>query len=293
MGAYITSSLGGYPPLRIMGGKLKPVDYKMPVASAQVKSAILFAGLYADGITTVTEKFRSRDHTERMMRYFSAGITMKDQAVSVKGGRELKARAIEIPGDISSASFFMVAASLLKGSKIKIKNVTVNPTRAGILEVMSRMGAHVLVDNERDLFEPVGDISVEYARTKGITIEERMVPSIIDELPIIFVLAALSEGKTVIKGVKELTIKETDRIVSMKRNLEKMGARFKVKGEDVTIEGVGRLDGAALKSYGDHRTCMATAVASLAAGNESVIDDIGCVSKSLPEFFEILKRLKK
>jgi 3-phosphoshikimate 1-carboxyvinyltransferase len=181
----------------------------------------------------------------------------------------------------------------LKGSKLKIKNVTINPTRSGILEVMSGMGAHVSVDNKRDLFEPVGDISVEYARTKGITIEERMVPSIIDELPIIFVLASLSEGKTVIKGVKELTVKETDRIVSMKRNLERMGAHFKVRGEDVIIEGAGGLRGAALKSFGDHRTCMAMTVASLAASEESVIDDVECVSKSLPEFFDILKKLKK
>lgn len=293
MGAYITSSRGGYPPLSIVGGKLKAIDYKMPVASAQVKSAVLLAGLYAKGLTSVTEMARSRDHTERMLAYFGADVKVKGLTVSVRGGDTLKARAVEVPGDISSASFFMVGATILKGSKLKIRHVTVNPTRAGILEVMSRMGAKISVDNRKDLFEPVGDISVEYAKTRGITIERSMIPSVIDELPVIFVLAALSEGRTVIKGVKELAVKETDRIISMKRNLEKMGARFRSTGEDVVIDGVAGLNGAALKSFGDHRTCMAMAIASLAAKEESVIDDVGCVSKSFPGFFDILEQAKK
>jgi 3-phosphoshikimate 1-carboxyvinyltransferase len=292
MGTYITSLNGGYPPLRMMGGSVKAIKYDMPVPSAQVKSAILFAGLYSNGVTTVTEKFKSRDHTERMMKYFGADVRVNGLSVSVKGARELKSRAIEVPADISSAGFFMVAASLLEGSKVKIRNVTVNPTRAGIIEAMSRMGAHISIDNRKELFEPVADITVEYAKTKGITIDESMIPSIIDELPVIFVLAALSEGRTVIKGVKELTVKETNRIESMKHNLSKMGAHIKTSGSNVIIEGVKELKGASLKSFGDHRTCMSMAIASLAAKDESVIDDVECVSKSLPGFFDILDDLK-
>jgi 3-phosphoshikimate 1-carboxyvinyltransferase len=293
MGSFIMGSRDGYPPLRIMGGKLRAIDYELPVPSAQVKSAILFAGLYVKGITKVTEKIKSRDHTERMMRYFGADIRTKGLKVMLSGGKELKARAIAVPGDISSASFFMAGACLVKGSKLKIRNVNINPTRAGIIDAMSRMGAHIEVVNKKDLFEPVGDIIVEYGRTNGITIEEAEIPSMIDELPILFVLASLSSGRTVIKGVKELKVKETDRIESMVYNLSRMGANIRVKGEDIVIEGAEGLKGAAFKSFGDHRTCMAMAIAALSAKEDSVIDDVDCVTKSFPEFFGVLEKIKK
>jgi 3-phosphoshikimate 1-carboxyvinyltransferase len=294
MGARITASTGGFPPLDIRGSKLKAIDYRMPIPSAQVKSAILFAGLYADGTTTVEEAFKSRDHTERMLKYAGADIKVKGSKISVEGGSALKAREYDIPGDISSASFFMAAAVLLKDSKINVNGVSINPTRAGILNIISRMGANINISNKRDVFEPVGDIEVSTGRTKGIIINEDEVPSVIDELPIIFVLAALSKGRTVIKGAEELRVKETDRISSMKYNLEQMGARVEVGKDEISIEGVESLKGSnLLRSFGDHRTCMAMTVAALTAKGASQIDDTSCVSKSFPGFFEVLEKLKK
>jgi 3-phosphoshikimate 1-carboxyvinyltransferase len=294
MGARITASTGGFPPLDIHGSKLSAIDYRMPIPSAQVKSAILFAGLYADGTTTVLEAFKSRDHTERMLKYAGADIKVRGSKISVKGGSALKAREYDIPGDISSASFFMAAAILLKDSKININGVSINPTRAGMLDIISRMGANINISNERDIFEPVGDIEVSTGRTKGVIINEDEIPGVIDELPIIFVLAALSKGRTVIKGAEELRVKETDRINSMKYNLEQMGARVEIGKDEISIEGVESLRGSTLlRSFGDHRTCMAMTVAALAAKGSSEIDDTSCVSKSFPGFFEVLEKLKK
>lgn len=293
MGADIKARGGEYPPLVIKGGPINSVDYKLPIPSAQIKSAVLFAGLYAYGVTTVKEDYKSRDHTERMMKYFGADLKIKDSAVSIKGSGELKGRPVEIPGDISAASFFMAGAILLKGSRIRINRVGTNPTRAGILGVLSKMGARVKLLNKSDAYEPSSDIIVEYSKTRGTIIEEEMIPSVIDELPIIFVLACLSEGRTVIKGAGELRVKETDRINSMKDNLQKMGARLTLKGGDIVIDGVEVLSGASLESFGDHRTCMSMAVAALAAKGSSSMDDIACVGKSFPEFFKVLDGLKK
>ena len=291
MGVDIKADLNGYPPITIRGGRVKPVSYKMPISSAQVKSAILLAGLYASGVTKVEESFKSRDHTERMLKYFGSELKIEGLKVSVKGGGGLKGRTLEIPGDISSASFFIVGATLLKGSKIKIVNVSLNPTRTGILEVLLKMGAKIKISNKKNTFEPFGDIEVVSSPTKGIVIEKGMIPGLIDELPIIFSLAALSKGKTVVKGARELRVKETDRISSMKENLERMGANFNVEGDSVVIECVKGLMAANLKSFGDHRTCMAIVMAALAAKGESEIDDVECVSKSFPGFFEILEKL--
>lgn len=291
MGVDIRAQKGGYPPLVVRGGTVRPIDYRMPVASAQVKSAVLLAALYADGLTTVRESFRSRDHTERMLKHFGAGIKVTGKTVLLKGRRELKPRSFEIPRDISSASFFIAGAVLLGGSKVRIKGVGINPTRAGILDILSRMGASVKIVNRKNSFEPCADIIVRSGRTRGITIERESIPSVIDELPVIFVLAALSKGRTTIKGSGELKVKETDRIHSMIENLTAMGARIRPDGEDVVIEGIDSLRGAALKSFGDHRTCMAMAIAALTARGESAIDDIACVSKSFPGFFRALQSL--
>ena len=291
MGADIKSADGALPPLVIKGGSLRQVSYKTPVPSAQVKSAVLLAGLYADGRTVVEEVFRSRDHTERMLKLFGAKIKIDGLRVLVDGEAELRARDIDIPGDISSASFFMAGAVLLKGSKVKIKKVSINPTRAGIIEALSKMGAKIKVRNKKNLFEPVGDIEVESSPTSGIVIGENMIPALIDELPVICVLASLSKGKTVIRGAGELKVKETDRIGSMAENLKAMGAHIEVLDNDIIIEGVMGLRGAKLKSFGDHRTCMAMAIAALAAKGDSSIDDTGCVSKSFPGFFKTLETI--
>ena len=293
MGAKISAKDGEYPPLTIAGGKVRPIIYKNSIASAQIKSAILFAGLYSKGTTKVMEPVKSRDHTERMLKYFGAKIKIEGKCVSVSGGKELRARAFEIPGDISSASFFMIAAILLKGSRIKIRNVSVNPTRAGILKTLSMMGADVKVVNKKaNGPEPAADIIVKYSRTRGITITRDMVPSIIDELPVIFVLASLSKGVTKIEGLQELRVKETDRIESMRHGLKAMGADFRVEGDSVVIDGIERLKGASLKSFGDHRTCMALAIAALTAEDDSDIKGAESVSKSFPSFFDLLFSLR-
>lgn len=291
MGVCIRAANGGYPPIYVKGGSVKSITYRTPVPSAQVKSAILFAGLYSKGTTRVEERFRSRDHTERMLKFFGADIKCSGRTSSVKGLRQLSARSFTVPGDISSASFYIVAATILKGSRVKIKNVSINPTRAGILDILSKMGARVKVINKKKDFEPSADIVAEYSKTRGITIEKSMIPAVIDELPIIFVLASLSRGKTVIKGCGELRVKETDRIESMGRNLRKMGARISVKEDDVIIEGVDILKGSILDSYGDHRTCMSMAVAAISADGESSIDGAESVSKSFPAFFDILGKV--
>lgn len=292
MGVDIKACNGDYPPLVIKGGIVSPIIYKMPIPSAQVKSAILLAGLYAEGKTSIIEKFKSRDHTERMLKIFGADISTNKTSVSIKGMRELSAKSFEIPGDISSASFFIAAAVMRKGSKIKIKNVSINPTRAGILKILSGMGAKVKVINKKNDFEPTGDIIAEYSKTRGITIEKSMIPAIIDELPIIFVLSAFSKGRTVIKGAEELRVKETDRISSMGINLKKMGAIFNVKNNNVIIEGIDKLKGAHLNSYQDHRTCMSMAIAAISAEGESVIEGAESISKSFPGFFKTLDRLR-
>lgn len=291
MGVDIKARDGEYPPLVINGGRVKPVIYKTPVASAQIKSAILFSGLYANGATKVTEPYKSRDHTERMLKYFGANIKVALKSVSLKGGKELTPRSFTIPGDISSASFFIAGALLLKGSSVRINNVSINPTRAGILKIVGKMGGRITLVNKKKAFEPVSDMIIESGPTHGIVIGKDMIPSIIDELPVIFVLAALSKGRTVIKGAAELRVKETDRIASMQGNLKSMGADFLVKDDEIVIEGVKGLRPGRLKSFQDHRTCMAMAIAALAADGESVIEGAESVSKSFPNFFNTLFNL--
>lgn len=290
MGAHIDSAAGGYPPLKILGSELKPISYKMPVASAQVKSAILFAGLYADGVTTVEENIKSRDHTERMLKYFGADVRMIGNKVLVKGIGQLRPSIVNIPGDISSASYFIAAGILLGGSRVRIKEVGINPARAGILDVLTKMGASISITGKKNDYEPYADVSVKGARTKGVTITEDRIPSIIDELPVIFVIAALSRGVTIIRGAAELRIKETDRIFSMTDNLRRMGSEINARGDDIVINGVKGLRGCRIKSYGDHRTCMAMTIAALAAEGESTIDDTDCVDKSFPGFFKALRK---
>jgi 3-phosphoshikimate 1-carboxyvinyltransferase len=292
MGAEIAASSGGFPPLRIKPAQLKPMEYTLPIPSAQVKSAVLLAGLYAAGRTVVVERTPSRDHTERMMRYFGADLRTDGLRISVNGGTEMAGKRLIVPGDISSASFFIAGAILLGSSSIKIKGVGMNSTRSGILNILSRMGAVTKVMNIVNAFEPYCDMEVRSCAMKGIVINENEIPVIIDELPIIFVLASLAKGRTVIKGAGELKVKETDRIESMRWNLEKMGARIFAEKDQIIIEGVKRLKGANIKSYGDHRTVMSMAIAALAASGASVIDDVECVNKSFPQFFELLDTIR-
>ncbi len=291
MGVDVRAEDNEHPPIFIKGGRPFPVCYTMEIPSAQVKSALLFASLYAQGLTVIREKARSRDHTERMLAFFGADIEVKDKTIRVKGGRELSGKGFAIPGDISSASFFMAAAMIMPGSRITLRSVSINPTRAGILGVLKKMGARVKISAKKDLFEPVGDIRVESSKTRGIAVSAHAIPKVIDEIPILMVIASLSKGKTVIRGTGELRVKETDRVESMVSNLRNMGADIGVEGDTMVIRGVKELHGSELKSYGDHRTAMAMTVAALAAKGASTLDDPECVSKSFPQFFDMLERL--
>jgi len=295
MGAQIDGrERGEFAPLAIKGAKLRPIVYDMPISSAQVKSSILLGGLYADGITTVREKVRSRDHTERMLKLFGADLKVEGLSVSIKGRTNLKGQDIEVPNDISGASFFIVGATLLKGSGIKMKSVLYNPTRTGVLEVLRKMGANIEIKNEKTLSaEPVCDLEVLSGELHGIEITPEMIPSLIDEIPIIMVAASLAKGKTVIRGAKELRVKETDRIKSLTTNLIRMKAQISVEGDDITINGSKELQAADLQSYGDHRTAMSMIIAALTAKGVSNISDVACIDISFPGFLDILKNITR
>jgi len=293
MGAEISGCEGcNYAPLTIKGGKLNPILYESPVPSAQVKSAILLAGLYAKGITTVKEEFKSRDHSERMLRLFGANVVVEGLSVSVKGPVKLKASDLFVPGDISSASFFIVGALLLPGSSVELRSVLYNLTRTGFIKVLEDMGADIdILKEDAQGFEKSCDIRVKSSTLKGVTITKDMIPSLIDEIPIIMVAASLAKGTTVIEGAAELRVKETDRIKSISTNLKLMGARVKIKGDDIIIDGIDRLKGAELESFGDHRTAMSMAIAALTAEGDSKIMDTECIDTSFPEFFHKLETL--
>ena len=276
---------GNFAPLAINGTRLNPIDYVSPIASAQVKSAILLAGLYADGVTKVTEPSLSRDHTERMLRFFGANLKRDDNSVSIAGGSNLDGREIEIPGDISSASFFIVAASVIPNSEIFLKRVGVNPSRTGILEVLKKMGANIQLLNEYETWgEPVADILVKTSRLKGTKIEGDLIPKTIDELPILSVAASVAEGDTVIKDAKELRVKETDRIKAVASELKKFGAEVEEFDDGMRISGKDKLMGCNCQSFGDHRIAMSLIIAGLMASGKTVVEDTSCTRTSFPEF---------
>lgn len=281
---------GRMAPLAIMGGGLKPIHYEVPVASAQVKSAILLAGLYAEGITEVTEPARSRDHTEIMLKDLGADLEVEGLKIRIKGGSPLKGKVLRIPGDISSASFFIVAALILPGSEILIRDVGINPTRTGLIDILQRMGGSVEIRNIRDWGgEPVGDILVRSSPLRGIRVGHEDVPRTIDEFPILCVAASFAEGVTEISGAGELRVKESDRIATMARELKKFGVRIKEKEDGLIIEGGTRLTGAHCESCGDHRVAMSLYVAGLGAEGKTIVEDVACVETSFPEFFTLME----
>jgi len=291
MGAVIASE-NGYPPLRITGGKLRPISYRSPVASAQVKSAIILAGLYSEGITTVIEPGKSRDHTERMLKACGVDIEVTELAVSVKGISSLNPMDITVPGDISSAAFFMVAGMIVPHSEILIRNTGINPTRSGLIDILHLMGAHIRTENRRLVSgEPVADLHVRYSELKGIDIGGDLILRAIDEFPIICVAAAKAAGTTRITGAKELRVKESDRIASMAAELRKMDVNIEELEDGLIIEGREDLKPAAAVSYGDHRIAMSMLIAGLTASGETTVDDMDCVNTSFPGFLEMLESL--
>jgi len=295
MGARFESN-NGFAPVTVHGGVLHGVAYKSPVASAQVKSGLLLAGLFASGNTVVSEPERSRDHTERMLKYMGADIKVKGNTVTLKPGRELKAKKIFVPSDISSAAYFMAAGAILKDSSITVKNVGVNETRTGIIDVLKKMGAKIKLTGKKIMNgEPVADITVSASKLKGVAIGGGIIPRLIDEIPVIAVLAAAAKGKTVIRGAKELRVKETDRIKTVLIILEKLGIRTEEYEDGFAVYGnPGKpFPKAEIQSHGDHRIAMSFSVAALASEKGMKINNIDCVKTSFPEFFTILKNLKK
>lgn len=294
MGAKITAEgKDGRPPLVIEGGQLKPLQYVSPVASAQVKSAVLLAGMFAKGKTSVTEPTQSRDHTERMLEYFLVRPQKQGLTVSVFGGQTPESREFRVPGDISSAAFWLVAAAAQPRSRLLVKNVGLNETRTGVLAVLVRMGAAIREVIDEPQAEPIGVVEIQGARLKGTEIKGAEIPNVIDEIPILAVAAALAHGKTVISDASELRVKETDRLAAVAMNLRLMGAQVAETEDGLEIIGGTPLHGARLDSFGDHRIAMAFAVAGMFAEGETTITGTECVNTSYPHFYATLEKLLK
>ena len=293
MGARISSKAGnGLAPLKIGGGNLRGIDYRMPIASAQVKSAILLAALQAAGATTLKEPQKSRDHTEVMLRGFGAEVTVEATTVTVPGRQNLYGRDIRIPGDISSAAFFLVAAAMIPGSELTIRNVGCNPTRDGAIELLQRMGASLECFNERtEAGERVADIRVAGGPLRGVQVGAEMVARTIDEYPILSIAAAAADGVTTFSDIKELRYKESDRIAAMTAGLRALGVDVEEREDGMTIRGGRRFRGGEVRSFGDHRVAMSFAVAALSSAGAVVLDDAACVDISFPEFFDLLGQI--
>ncbi len=284
MGARIR---GDYCPLYITGSKLHGMEYRMPVASAQVKTSILLAGLYAEGQTVIHEPERSRNHTEFMLTAMGADLKVQGNDILLTPGKELAPQNISVPGDISSAAFFMVLAAILPDSRITIRNVGINPTRTGILDVFEAMGAEVKLQNIRtSAGEPAADITVSSSSLKGTVIGGDLIPRLIDELPVIAVAALFAEGETVIKDAQELKVKETNRIRAVVDEFRKCGAEIEETEDGMVIQGGKMLHGADFCSYADHRMAMSLTVLAQLLEGESTLDDEQCVSISYPKYFE-------
>jgi 3-phosphoshikimate 1-carboxyvinyltransferase len=297
MGADIESA-DGRPPLRIRPvARLQGIDFDMPVASAQVKSALLLAGLYADGVTRVTEPAPTRDHTERMLAAFGVRLERDGATVSVRGGQELAATRIDVPADVSSAAFFLVAGAIAEDAELLIEHVGMNPTRTGVVEILRLMGADLTVENPREVGgEPVADLRIRSSALRGIDVPPALVPLAIDEFPVLFVAAACASGRTVVTGAEELRVKESDRVAVMADGLARLGVEARATPDGMVIEGRGDrggpvFSGGEVDSHGDHRPAMAFAVASLRAAAPIRILDTANVGTSFPGFVELARRV--
>ncbi|MDP8263404.1 MAG: 3-phosphoshikimate 1-carboxyvinyltransferase [Candidatus Ancaeobacter aquaticus] len=294
MGAIIEGLDGtAYPPLSIRGAALKGITYHMPVASAQVKSAILIAGICAEGKTTVIEKVKSRDHTERMMHYLGIPIDVEGMKITVVGQKQYNAKDIDVPGDISSAAFMIVAALIVPGSELVIKNVCLNPTRTGIISVLRRMGAQIDIHIKETIhtIEPVGDITVRYSDLVSTEISGDEIPNVIDELPIIAIAAAHAQGKTIIKDARELRVKETDRITAVCTNLKLMGVDVREFDDGFEVVGGENFQGGSFESFDDHRIAMSMIIGGLATDEPTTVHNTDCIDTSFPGFKDLVQRI--
>ncbi|HVR18032.1 MAG TPA: 3-phosphoshikimate 1-carboxyvinyltransferase, partial [Candidatus Limnocylindrales bacterium] len=282
----------GLAPLEIAGGGLHGIHYRLPVASAQVKSAILLAALQAAGETTLEEPQKSRDHTEVMLRGFGAQVTVDGSTIRLRGGQDLSGQDVRIPGDISSAAFFLVAAAMIPRSDLTIRNVGCNPTRDGVIDVLRRMGASLECFNERaEAGERVADLRLRGGALKSVNIGADLVARTIDEYPVLAVAAAVAEGETIFSDIKELRYKESDRIAAMTAGLRALGIEVEEREDGMTIHGGKGFRGGVVKSYGDHRVAMSFAIAALSSASGVAIDDAACVDISFPGFFDLLGKI--
>ena len=293
MGARISGrDDANFAPLTVEGTNLHSIRHISPIPSAQVKSAILLAGLYADGETSVTEPLLSRDHTERMLRFFGSELDIDGTTARIKGRQELKGRSFGIPGDISAASFFILGACMIPDSKITITNVGVNPTRTRIIDVLRSSGARITLSRARDeALEPVADITVEWSRLNPFEIGPADIPGLLDEIPALAVAAAFAGGESVIRGASELRVKETDRIRTLAASLKNLGANVRELEDGLSIHGAETLRGGQVDSFGDHRIAMAMTIAGMLSREETTILNTECINTSFPEFIDTLRTL--
>ncbi len=295
MGANFMARRGNYPPLAVQGGQLQGIEYHMPVASAQVKSALLLAGLQAEGVTAVLEEHASRDHTERMLMAMGAKLEVKPGQVRVIPGAKLSPQDWEVPGDVSSAAFWLVAASIVPNSEVLLKRVGINPTRTGILEVLKQMGARITVlDAQTIAGEPVADLLVQSAPLQAVEIEGEIIPRLIDELPVIAVAMTAAQGMSVVRDAAELRVKETDRIAAICSQLGRMGAAIEATPDGFIVDGSkSHIQGGTVDSFGDHRIAMSLAVAGLIADQSTYINNAEAVNISYPGFWDTIKILSR
>lgn len=293
MGALVDGRENGkFVPISVRGKELTGFQYQLPMASAQVKSSLLFAGLQAEGETTIIEPSKTRDHTERMIRQFGGEVEVDGLTIKIKGKQEFQGTNVHVPGDISSAAFFLVAGAIVGDSELTLKNVGLNPTRTGIIDVMKEMGANLEIVNESlDAAEPVGDIIIRTSNLKGTVIEGDMIPRLIDEIPVIALLASQAEGKTIIKDAEELKVKETNRIDTVVNELSALGANIEATPDGMIIYGKSSLQGGTVNSHGDHRIGMMLAIAGLISNGEMLLEDSEAIAVSYPTFFDHLHSL--
>lgn len=294
MGANIEGrEQGKYTPLSVRGGKLKGITYELPVASAQVKSSILLAGLQAEGETTVIEPAKTRNHTETMLQMFGVQVNTNDRTITIEGNQKLTGTDLTVPGDISSAAFFLTAGAIVPNSRIFLENVGLNETRSGMIDVLQAMGADFTIINESPSSEPFGDIEIATSNLKGTEINGDIIPRLIDEIPIIALMATQAEGTTIISDAKELKVKETNRIDTVVSELTKLGADITATEDGMIIKGKTPLSGGTVNSHGDHRIGMMLAIAATIAQGEVILEDAEAVAVSYPNFFEHLQQLMR
>jgi 3-phosphoshikimate 1-carboxyvinyltransferase len=294
MGAQIQLEQNEFAPVQILGrSRLQPIHYELPIASAQIKSALLLAGLSGEGETLLTGKVQSRDHTERLFGHFGVKLTQTSDKISITGGQTLRAADVTVPADISSAAFWIIAALIVPGTTLELENISLNPTRTGILSVLTRMGAKIDTEITSHTPEPVGRICVRSSQLLATHIQADEIPSLIDELPLLAVLATFAEGTTRVEGAEELRSKETDRIEAVAINLRAMGAQIDTFPDGFSIQGPQPLHGARIQSWDDHRIAMAFSIAALQANGPTEISDPECVGISYPTFYETLREIVK